>query len=396
MSTLDDHAFLAVEVLASISRQGLVHPKETGVTLITLGTCPVPKISELAYLEHKALHGKHETVLEREYVKAIQTTFHYHRDVVKDPHGATTNPFNSKLHLMMEVLKMSKSKNRTKFLEKLCQQVDFDVGELDVSEELPQHVQFSRFIIENMSFFEYLTIGELQSTVGVMEKLVTSTGASLAQAIESEIFEVRMDAEADSQALVDGEGTTSQFKHRIDFKRHRQLTSGSMILLSLWEARTYLRRLYGMGTGRREGKTKALSKDLTKSPIKVQGVTGDKFWEDVENIMATALTSRETMTETCKALVELLNVDKELKIAEDDEELNGNGEDPITPSGDERDEDDAPTSGRARKRKATPTSGGRKKRARSSSQLRKRGRTRKQSTVDVDADGEYDDEGEWG
>lgn len=382
LAAQDDHAFLAVEVLASISRQGLVHPKETGVSLITLETSSVTRISELAYLEHKALHEKHETVLEREYLKAIQAAFTYQRDVAKDPHGATTNPFTSKLHLMMEVMKISKAKNRQRFLEKICALVDFDVSKLDTSEEVPAHVQFSRFVIENVAFFDYLTVGELQATVATMEKLVASTGATVAHAIESEIFQMRMDIDSDPQASTNGEVPQAP---AIDFGRLRQLTAASMVLLSLWEARTYLRRLYGMGTARKEPKGKNQAKDLSRSPVKVQGVNGEKFWEEVGTTM-TALHSRERMTATCKSLVELMNVDKEFKIAEEDEDLEA--EDPATPSNDEEDED---AGDRGRKRKASSTPGGRKKRARSGSQARKRGRPRKQSTELHDADGEFED-----
>ena len=130
LASQDEHAFLAMEVLATINRQGLVHPQETGVTLITLETCPVTRISELAYHEHRALHEKHETVLEREYAKAVQSAFQYQRDIVKDTRGATEDPFTAKLHLLIEVLKISKSKNRTRFLEKFAGMIDFDIAKL--------------------------------------------------------------------------------------------------------------------------------------------------------------------------------------------------------------------------------------------------------------------------
>ncbi|KAL2159890.1 hypothetical protein VTH06DRAFT_2023 [Thermothelomyces fergusii] len=402
-STQDDHAFLAVEVLASINRQGLVHPKETGVTFITLETSSNPRISELAFLEHMSLHGKHETVVEREYVKAIQSAFAYQRDIVKDPRGATTNPFTPKLHLLMEVLKISKSKNRQKFLEKLCAQVDFDISKLDMSEQLPPHVQYSRFIIENIAYFEYVTVGELHCIISAMERLVTSTGATVAQAIESEVFQVRMDTieslaqperqltEAPGAAGPEAEAALPAQAEiiTVDLPRLRQYTAGSMILLALWEVRTYLRRLYGMGTtNRREGKSKLQAKDMSKPPIKVQGITGDKVWEEIGAIM-TSLADRQRMMATCKAFVELMNVDKEFLVpAEEDEEMDvdGDGDSVGMGSGaDEEDDDDAeqlPSSSmRGRKRKAQHGGavGPRKKMARSGSQPpRKRGRPRKQ------------------
>jgi len=388
-SSETDHAFLAVEVLASINRQGLVHPKEPCVTFITLETSSHPRIAEYAFSEHKRLHAKHETVVEREYAKALQAAFVYQRDVAKDPRGATTNPFASKLHQWMEVLKISRSKNRQNFLGKLCGQINFDVSKLDVSGEIPAHVQYAQFITENLAFFEYLTVGELYTIVTAIEKLVTSTGATVAQAIESEVFAVRMDAlEADTAE--DQPALPSNTMAEVNPTRLRQLASGSMILLAAWEVRTYLRRLYNMGTtSRKESKAKAQAKDLSKPPVKVQGVTGDKLWEDLTANM-TVLASRDRMLVTFKAFVELMNVDKEFLVQDEDEEMNG--DDPATPSMDEDEEGDEPSAERrGRKRKAVGnTPGGRKKRARSSSaQPRKRGRPRK--FEDPDADGEFED-----
>ncbi|KAK4145839.1 protein rad9 [Dichotomopilus funicola] len=429
-STQDDHAFLAVEVLASINRQGLVHPKETGVTFITLETSSNPRISELAFLEHKSLHGKHETVVEREYVKAIQSAFAYQRDIAKDPRGATTNPFTPKLHLLMEVLKISKSKNRQKFLEKFCAQVNFDIAKLEISEEIPPHVQYSRFIVENLAFFEYLTVGEVHCIVSAMEKLVTSTGATVAQTIESEVFQVRMDAIEPTPSQPQPQTEPSfetlgepQFQPQVpppppepevtvELSRLRQLTAGSMILLALWEVRTFLRRLYNMGTTtRREGgKGKPQAKDLSRAPIKSQGITGDRVWEEIGTIM-TSLTDRGRMMDTCKALVELMNVDKEFLVpAEEDEDMDVDADGEVDPLGgggldSEMEDDDAevPSGRRGRKRKAqgTAAAGPKKKRARSGSQARKPGRPRKQSAEGqvqqqgglLNGDGGFDDGG---
>lgn len=404
LGSQDEHAFLAMEVLGSINRQGLTHPKETGVTLITLETSANRKIAELAFSEHRALHEKHETVLEREYVKAVQSAYNYQRDVVKDSHGATMDPFQSKLHLMMEVLKISKLKNRQRFLEKLCGQVDFDLAKLDGSPDMPPHVDFSRFVIENIAFFDYQTVGELQVTVGTMEKIFTTTGATVAQAIESDVFNMRMDIDQQEEAsqtanvqgasldgpppIQDGQslaGESAPPAPSVDPRRLRQLTAGSVILLTLWEARTHIRRLYGMGTNRHDSKAKGLAKDLNKSAVKVQGVHGERFWDEVVSHMS-GFESTSKMAQKCRAFVELMNVDKEFKVVEDE---NAVVEAPGTPS--EEDNDDEMADG-SRKRKGTGTPGGRKKRARSSSQARKRGRPRKQ---DMDHDDELANEDEW-
>ncbi|KAG6010100.1 hypothetical protein E4U21_000134 [Claviceps maximensis] len=411
LSSQDEHAFLAMEVLGSINRQGLTHPKETGVTLITLETSANRKIAELAYLEHRSLHEKHETVLEREYVKAVQSAYHYQRDIVKDSHGATVDPFQSKLHLLMEVLKISKMKNRQRFLEKFVGQVDFDLSKLNSKEDVPQHVDFSRFIAENLAFFDYQTVGELQTTVNKIEKIVSSTGATVAQAIESEVFNVRMDLDqleppaaaagvAPQEVTVgptDGASLESPAEGplaltgaapalSVEPQRLRQLTAASIILLSLWEVRTHLRRLFGMGTSRHDNRAKALAKDLNKMPMKVQGVHGERVWEEILSHM-NGLTSQEIMAQKCKAFVELMNVDKEFKVVEEDDEMDMEG--PSTPS--EGEEDDEGGDRGLKRRAAGTPGGGRKKRARSNSQPpRRRGRPKK--NVDSD-DGDID--GDW-
>ncbi|KOS17431.1 Protein rad9 [Escovopsis weberi] len=422
----DEHAFLAMEVLGSINRQGLTHPKETGVTLITLETSANRKIAELAFSEHRSLHEKHETVLEREYVKAVQSAFNYQRDVVRDARGATTEPFQSKLHLMMEVLKISKMKSRQRFLEKLCGQVDFDWTKLDLSGEIPPHVTFSRFIVENVAFLDYQTVGEVQTTVNTVEKIFTATGAAVAQAIESELFNVRLDTEqgpeqdqammamtptlqlaletAAAQNQAEGQLTTEEMALRapgeaptaaaaaatmaipVEPQRLRQFAASAMILLLLWEVRTHLRRLYGMGASRHDSKAKALAKDLSKTPVKVQGIHGDKFWEEVASHM-NGFESEAKMVQQCKAFVELMNVDKEFKV-QDDEDVEMELEAGLSASDGEEDEE---VTERGRKRKSTGSLGGRKKRPRSSSQPRKRGRPRKQPAAAEPADDGEDD-----
>lgn len=390
LASQGEHAVLATEVLGSINRQGLTHPKEIGITLITLETSQNRRIAELAWQEHRTLHEKHETVIEREYAKAVQAAFNYQRDVENDVHGATAtaDSFQSKLHYMVEVLKISKPKSRQRFFEKICMQVDFDPSSLKTYQNPPEHLSYSRFLAENLAYFEYLTVGELQGAVAKMEKIVTTTGASLAQTIEMDILDVRMDAEgedvdAPGELTVDEMGLpiavpAPPIGAGVNPQLLRRLATGSIILSMLWETRTYLRRLYGMGTSRFDAKAKALAKDANKAPIKVQGIQGDKFWEELETL-SKGLDSEAQMGAACKAFVELLNFDKELKVADEDEL---GGEDPSTPSeGEDKDE----LADRGRKRKGGSTPGGRKKRQRSSSQSNKRGRPRK-SEEDSDDD----------
>ncbi|KAI9649885.1 Sister chromatid cohesion protein 2 [Ciborinia camelliae] len=395
LGSQDKEALLAAEVVASINRQGLVHPKNTASTLIALETSPMSKIADIAFREHKALHEKHETILEKEYMPAVLAAYEYQRDVVKNTHGATLNPFTSKLWMMIDVMKISKVKNRKKLFGNLCSRIDFDPAKLDAIKDIPHHLDFSQFIIENLAFFEYQTVDELLSTINSMEKLVASTGTGIAHAIETEVLHISLDQPANE---TDANGFVHPEEPKRDSIRLQQLTAFSIMLTNLWEARTYLRRQFGLMN--RDGKVKGSTKDLNRAPVKVPSVTGDKFWSELCSRM-TSYDSEDKMEQQCRAFVELLNVDHDFKVSAENDEVYERAR-MSTPS---EDEDGTPGppggSGRGRKRKAGVNGAavGRKKRARSSSVPRGRGRPKGTGSgsgkrASVERNDDYDD-GEW-
>ncbi|CCU74779.1 sister chromatid cohesion protein Mis4 [Blumeria hordei DH14] len=362
----DKQTFLAAEIIASVARQGLVHPKQTGVALITLGTSSCLNIAKLASEEHIVLHAKHETLFERDYMTAVQTSFDYQRDVVNDTRGAWLDPgsetsgivYCSKLSRMFQVLNdLSKPKTRKKFLENLCSQLDRNKPRKDITEkqlsirEETDHIKFSQFVIENIAFFEYKTIDELIFTIHAIEQFVSTVGADVAHNIEQEILQ-----NSAEQGLQESDATS----------KNRHLTTISMTLALLWETRSYLRNQYNIVPNRREGKIKNI-KDLLAKPSKASGVNGDMFWQESTLIMR-ALESEKAMKAQCQKFVELLHFDRDLKVAaEGDDDLDtrntpdseDNNSIPGTPSMTE--------STRVRKRKISnlPVTPSRKKRYRS-------------------------------
>lgn len=394
LSRQDEQGLQAAEVVASVSRQGLVHPKQTGSTLIALETSQNPKIAEIAFQQHRLFHEKHETILEKEYVRAVQLAFEYQTNVAKCTHGATEDPYLSKLWMMIDVMKISKPKSRKRFYDTLCSRIEFDPSKMPIN-KLPNHLEFSQFIIENMAFFEYATVDELLHAIGAMEKVVSSTGTGVAHSIETEIFQIKLD----EPSQIDENGQSQIVAVPIDPIRLIQLTAASMMLSSLWEARTYLRRQYGLMGSKQVGKGKAASKDLSRAPVRVQGVNGDKFWQETSSTMA-SLASDEGKMAQCRAFVELLTVDHDFKVAAEGDEEAETGR-AVTPGSDNEERSNSgtpgPGSGRGGKRKNAPSgtpSGRKTKRARSTSaQPRGRGRS-KGSGNKKNAVERSDDEGE--
>ena len=321
LASQDAYALAATEVIASISRQGLVHPKECGPALVALETSTSVEIAEIAFQEHRNQHQQHESTFERQYMRAIYEAFVYQRDVVRDPLGAIGQPYKSKLRSMFEIIKTSKSKYQTKFLSNFCARVDFDPAELDVTSNPPLHLQYSRFLIENIAFFEYGRVDDVQHIVSCLEKITAGTGAGVAHAINTEILQVRLDAstEASNDESRDLSMRRSDPVQDVAPARLRQLCTASMILSMLWEARTFLRRLYGVGQQRRENKTKLSAKDLNKAPTKANGVIGDRLMETIAKV-SELLDSHEKMIDQCKVFAELLSIDNELKVPTEVEE----------------------------------------------------------------------------
>jgi cohesin loading factor subunit SCC2 len=316
LSRQDPYGLTAMEVVASINRQGLVHPKECTGVWVASETSTNPEIAKIAYDTHLKLHQQHETMFEREYMRAIRDAFVYQREVVGDCSGATKNPYRSKLSLLFDIVKISNAKYQKKFLSNLCMKIDFEPGKLECSDDMPDHLLYANFLIQNLAFFEYGRMEELVHAISSMEKVVAQTGTGIAHAIDTEVFRATMIVDQTQEFH-----KASADQNSVEPARLRHLTTCSMVLSLLWEARTFLRKLYGVSSSHvQRDKKSSQAKDMSKAPTKMHGVTGDKFWESTSRIMG-ALTNGETMIFQCQEFSKLLSIDEEVKVAaEDDEE----------------------------------------------------------------------------
>ncbi|KAL9615010.1 MAG: hypothetical protein Q9167_000542 [Letrouitia subvulpina] len=381
-------AMTATEVIASINRQGLVHPKESGPVLVALETSTNPSIAEVAEKAHRDVHQQHESMFEREYMRAIQEAYRYQKDVVGDLLGYQAASHASKLHAMFEIIKTSKGKYQKKFISNFCSKIDFDIERMDLSGHPPAAVSFSRFLMENLAFFDYGRVDELLHTLTCMEKIVADSGSALSHSINTEVFHVEVDTILGSAtgAVQGDEGKMQMKAYGVDPLRLRRLASGSVILSCLWETRTYLRRLYGLSSSqRREHKSKAVAKDINKVPSKVQGVSSEKLLGTIVE-KVDSLQDQEATFRQCQEFVDLMAIDNEVKVAADGEE---SADGPETPSGDDA---DTPVPGSVGskgpgKRKISGSTGG--------TPHKKRGRPslgrRKSSRKSVDSDGDWGD-----
>lgn len=382
LSRLDNYGLVATQVIASINRQGLVHPKECAAALVALETAPIDRISKVAFETHSLLHHQHESMFEREYMRAIHGAFLYQKDVIKEPMGATTRPYTAKLASLYELVKTSNAKYVRKFLSNLISRTDFDLSALEMSGDIPEHVLFTRFIAQNLAFFEYGKVDELLSAISYIESIVGKTGADVAQVIETKILGVTF-----VQAEQSGE---QHVENGIDIKHEdsrpainpeliKRLTAAAIILGVLWEARVHLKRQYSPCLDfRRDGKSKD-SKELARAPTKAHGFTADKFWDNVSSIMC-SLDSEEKMIARCRDFATLMNIDEEVRVAAENDEMREDYSVSAEP------DENFPTTNGERpglKRKGTSSLGGTPKKKRGRPSLKDR---RKSGAGDSDED----------
>ena len=221
LSAENDLALVATQIVASVNRQGLVHPKECGPPLIALETSPNKVIANIAFEEHRRLHHKHESMFEKEYMKTVYQTFAYQRDIFNDPRGVivqTGQPTRAKLGSLFDVLKVGNAKLRKRFLTNLVGRVDFELPKLEIKGEAPDAVLFARFVLENLAIFEYSKLDELLALVAALERLVVAgTGTTIAHGIELDILKVSITESSRPQ------GTVSNGV----YQEQQQLPSGS-------------------------------------------------------------------------------------------------------------------------------------------------------------------------
>ncbi|KAF8252145.1 ARM repeat-containing protein [Wilcoxina mikolae CBS 423.85] len=313
MGSQDSYALVATEVIASILRQGLVHPKELVPALVALETSSTSTINQIAYKEHKTLHAKHETIVERGYMEGVRACFLYQRNVVGDGAGATTmsnNSFTAKLRPLYDIVKDGSRKVKKKLLDNIIKSVDFDPVKFNVDNK-PSHLEYARFVIGNLTFLEYSTMDEVYQIVTTMEKLVAGTGVAVAHAIETDIFFIKLENGQERQ------------DQTIQPQRLKILSTAAAILTMVWAARTYLRKAFGINENKirdyRIGKIKANDPTMNKVPGRNPNVNQATVFEQIEET-AKGLEDNSDMMEQCRQFVEILSVDSEFRLAAEGEE----------------------------------------------------------------------------
>ncbi|KAH7395141.1 sister chromatid cohesion C-terminus-domain-containing protein [Phaeosphaeria sp. MPI-PUGE-AT-0046c] len=387
----DELAVSATRIIASVSRQGLVHPKECGAALVALGTSSDPVIQQTAITEHKRIHEKQESYLEKEYMQAVRLAFDYQSNVFSDTHGMRNGGQSAKLAGLFEALKSGKKATFKKFVTNICRTIDFNFAKLDTADDVPKPVLFARFCLENLALLDFSLLEEVALCLNALEAIVLkTTGPIVALTIESEMpkratalllepnitgFHQPLEGTAGVETSVH---PSQPALPNIDDARLRHITAACMILKMIWETRGFVRRCYGQHKVKGGIPLKEYPKPTTRNNL----VSGKELWESLASVMG-ALDSRDSMLKACYDFADILDVDREAEVGEDGEadDLGAGYETPTEEDGTVQ----LPTSGRGRKRKTNVSMGGTPKRPRARLSGSKN-KKRNSRTPDIDDD----------
>lgn len=313
LASADDMAVTATELITSTNRQGLVHPRASGHVLVALETSPNKRIAKMAYEEHLSLNAKHESILEKEYLRAIEQSFHYQRDTILDSSGLVE--FRTpKLALFFEVLKQGSITMRKKLLVNLCKQINFNPSKLSIA-ELEEHYMYARYVCQNIALTDHSRLDEILAITSTLETIFAATGNTLSQQIES--FN---DACPPSTESISPEALAAMHK----------LALSSTTLTLLWHTRSHLRSVTtNLPTSAHSTSNKpngaakppkASVKDTNKQPLKPTNAAQltETYLQRIELIGAFA--SEQPMRKQLAAFMELHSVDVDAKIGADDDD----------------------------------------------------------------------------
>ncbi|KAF1839498.1 hypothetical protein BDW02DRAFT_635774 [Decorospora gaudefroyi] len=374
-------ALIATNIIVSVSRQGLAHPKACGPPLAALGTSPNRSVAQVAGDEFKRVHEKNESYLEKEYMQAIHLAFKYQLDVFNDSHGMVEATHSPKLARLFEAVKAGKKANLKTFINNFCKEVDFDLSKLDAHRAIPEKLLFARFCLENLGLLDFPHQEEIAVFLNAVEAIVLSTtGPAVGVVIADELpkqfanVEIPPPQEMLHHQLLELGGMAGA----LDDGRLRQITAACLILQMLWETRTFVRRCYNI---KHSGPIP--QKDYAKPATRNNFISGKDLWERLTPMMS-ALDTRESMVKQCYDFADFLDVDREAFIDADGDEILGAGYE--TPNENGEDNTLFPTSGRGRKRKSNASLSNTPKKARG----RHAGSKKKRNSRTPDGDNDSD------
>ncbi|KAF8073449.1 hypothetical protein FPV67DRAFT_1559883 [Lyophyllum atratum] len=170
----------AIDVLSFTIKQGLAHPLQSFPVIVALETSPVPNLYNRASALHAVLHGKHSSLLNTRYTISARASFDYQKKVTSGPvRGFRMQPTPIALLQRWYSLVREKRPARQDFLKALAKVFE----ENKTSQVTQDDVDFTRYMAENFSAFDYKTQEEVFTVIKYLTSVLSTTGMQLLEII---------------------------------------------------------------------------------------------------------------------------------------------------------------------------------------------------------------------
>jgi cohesin loading factor subunit SCC2 len=369
LSTSGSDLLLAARTVTSMSRRGTFHPKDYAGVFVALETSDIPEVRAVVEQAHSKAHTQHESFWEREYMQAVQSAFRYQQQTAQEPSGIRQG--TAKLAACFNIINTSGSKYVKKFLSNLISRLTIDRAKMDLKQKVPTQVLFVRFVVQNIAFFDFARMEDLLHAILQLD-LLFGSGNEISETIETTlpiepppVAPDMSEAQQPSDALGEAMGMEPTgprlSAEGVDLDVLRRLAAAACAMTMISEARSHLKRQYGISRDVRALMQQSKqAKEGGKPPVKVHGITGERFVNSTSNLLQ-SMETPAAMLERCRDFHRLMSIDEDVVVGED-------GEGGLS----EQNELMAPAAPRGRKRKSGEGSTG--------GTPRKRGRPRKTAT----------------
>ncbi|KAF9046656.1 hypothetical protein BJ165DRAFT_1369666 [Panaeolus papilionaceus] len=173
---------IAIDVLSFTIKQGLAHPLQSFPVIIALETSPSNGISNRASALHAILQGKHASLLNTRYNISARQSFEYQKKICSSvvrgfrAHGSPVALLQRWYSHVRE-----KRPARQDFLKSLVKVFQESIGESYSTTQ--DDVNYTRYMAENFSSFEYKTQEEVLTLIKYLTVVLSTTGMAVLEIV---------------------------------------------------------------------------------------------------------------------------------------------------------------------------------------------------------------------
>lgn len=306
----------AVDILGFTIKQGLAHPLQCLPVIIALETSENQQLNGRASALHTILHSKHASLIHSRYLECAQVAFQYQQKVNEG--GAVcgfryTTTTAAVLHKWYSLVK-EKRQTRMDFIRTITKSFDVDSTKLSSRQE---DVDFVRFIVENLSAFDYKTQEEVLAVIRAATNVLSVAGMQMMEILAPSDLMKQLEggilppaAEGDpSEPLPVQEPLSRNFE---PFSMAR----ASIILAMLLLLKAHLKGMYGISE-EKCAKWEPNKKSAIGDKAAVRKVDRPLYWEKLP-FATTPLQTAEDVETQKQRFVQLWEADPAIAEPEDD------------------------------------------------------------------------------